>query len=202
MNEVGERVALGMVGPMASGVWEVREPLVRAGFCEYFMSDLIKREALLRGVPDGRENWQRLGRQLRVEKGYLVLAEDTARRVLGEGRGRVIIDSIRSPHELIYLKDRLIGEGFRVLFIGVDAPLEVRCNLSQERRVGVDPIDLEEFRRLDEYEKTGFMNPFLPDIPGALRLVERVYYHEGDLVDLRQRVERDFMPKLGLSLAV
>ncbi len=120
-------MVVGLVGPMVSGKGDVAKHLQELGFKYESLSDRCREEADARGLPRTRKNLQDVGNDLRETFGLQVLAQRTV-EILGEVHGHVVIDGIRNPGEIAYLRNEL-----DVVIIGIDAPVELRLRWYLER---------------------------------------------------------------------
>jgi hypothetical protein len=123
-------MVLGLTGPNAAGKGEVADYLRARGFTVHSLSDVVREEARLRGLPPEREHLIRVGNLLRKQSGAGVLAE----RILPRLGARMVVDSVRNPAEVTVLR-RLP----RFVLLGVDAPVEVRFERSLRRARPGDP---------------------------------------------------------------
>lgn len=121
------RVIIGLVGPLSSGKGVVSDFLIENGFDHHSLSDIVRDEANLRGIPVTRENLQNIGNDLRTKFGGHVLAQRTLEKIKPEKKF-IVIDSIRNPEEIYFLKSV-----FDILIIGIDAPQELRLIWYLER---------------------------------------------------------------------
>ena len=131
---------------MAAGKGTLAEVLEEKGFVYHSLSDAIRAELKVRGMPETRANLTEVGNDLRDIHGPGGLAV----RILQEceeGRNH-IVDSIRNPAEVDVLREQ--GKAFTL--ICVEASLPVRYErLVARGRVG-DVASLEEFRFQEERE--------------------------------------------------
>lgn len=137
-----KRTVICLAGTMVSGKGDIGNHLKRElGFTYESLSDRVREEADARGVPRLRENLQDIGNDLRTRYGLSVLAERTV-KILKETSGDIVLDAIRNPGEIIYLKENLDA-----LVIGVDAPFEKRLEWYLERAIlrGEDTATEEDF---------------------------------------------------------
>ena len=137
---------LGLTGPNAAGKGEVARLLVEWGFGPvYSLSDIVREEAARQGLEPTREHLIRVGTELRHIGGAGVLAEKLLPRLAD--RPRAIVDSIRHPEEVRWLR-HLAG----FVLIAVTAPVEERFARSRQRGRSGDPASLEEFIAREKQE--------------------------------------------------
>ncbi len=124
------KVAIGLVGSMVSGKGTVAKYLQSLGFTYESLSDRVREEALRRHVPMTRTNLQNIGNDLRLQFGPHILAERTL-EILGNQTDRLVLDGIRNPAEIDFLKQAL---GLTVM--AIDAPVEMRLEWYLQRAEG------------------------------------------------------------------
>jgi len=170
-------IVLGVTGPNAAGKGEVSAILSGMGFAIHSLSDIVREEALGRGLPPEREHLIRVGTELRERYGPGVLAE----RLLPRLVARDVVDSIRNPAEVEVLR-RVAG--FSLL--GVRAPAEVRYERSRRRARPGDPASFEEFLSRERQENS--LNPAGQQLQATFDLADRIIENDGDLGALRAQV--------------
>ncbi len=138
-----KRIVIGLVGPMVSGKGDVAAHLKSLGFHYDSLSDRCREEADARGIPRTRKNLQDVGNDLRETFGLQVLAERTV-EILREVDGYIVIDGVRNPGEIAYLRNELDA-----MIIGIDAPVELRLKWYLERAAKRG----EDFASEDEFHK-------------------------------------------------
>jgi len=173
-----ERRILGLTGPNAAGKGEVAAYLAELGFEVHSLSDVVRAAAARRGVPPTREHLIRIGNELRREGGPGVLAG----RIRSELGDRAVVDSIRNPAEVEALR---AVPGF--VLIGVTAPVERRFERSRRRARPGDPGTLGEFVERERQENAA--DPTSQQLDATFRLADHVIDNQGDLTDLRRRVD-------------
>lgn len=192
---MAEKKAFGLVGPISSGIWLVSDYLKEQGFHYYRLSDDLRADSLAkkeRKDVTEREHWGWVGDTLRAEYGVDILARRTLDRVLRDDYPKVIIDSIRHPDELTYIKRGLSG----VVMVGMDAPVEVRHRLSILRGRGVDPVNLEEFKKIDAGELNGNGHSATQNIKASLGLVDIMFKHQAHTSDELDRLKLKVIDEL------
>lgn len=178
--------AIGLVSPIQAGMWIITDFLKDQDYIYYSLADRVREEALRRGLENNRKAWQKIGDDLRKQFGNDYLASKTL-EAINEGNSEiVVIDSIRHPRELNYLKQQL---GLKVTFVGINAPVEVRYKLMIDRKRGVDPLDFQQFKILDDNEINNDSDNG-QNINKTLSEVDILFEHLGDLDALRQEVEQ------------
>lgn len=172
------KIALGLTGPNAAGKGEVAAYLSGKGYEIHSLSDIVREEALARGLTTGRGDLIMIGNMLREQEGPGALAE----RILPRLGSRDVIDSIRNPAEVEVLR-RLP----HFLLIGVSAPVELRFERARARARAGDPETLELFRTREEEENSS--DPSAQQLEATFRLADHVLVNDGGLEQLHRAVD-------------
>jgi dephospho-CoA kinase len=178
---------IGLVGPIASGKGTVAQILKELGFEYYSLSDRIREELVSRGLPITRQYLQDVGDELRGSLGADILAVRTTGKIDIQSETRIVIDSIRNPAEIGYLKEHL---GAKI--VGVNASPEVRYDRLVERNRGGEPLSREEFLAMDARETEKTTDSHKIDISGCLELADYVIANNGTPDDLMEGLTRFF----------
>ena len=139
---------IGLTGTIGSGKNLIKNILMEkldAGCIT--LSDVIKREAKNEGLD--RKNLQDVGNELRKRHGKHILVE-LALKNLPEKKDIILIDGIRNPGEIDYLRKKFNGN-FKL--IAVDAERKIRFERLLKRKKEGDPRSWEEFLSLDERDQ-------------------------------------------------
>ena len=136
---------IGITGRMCSGKGVVKDYFSNKGFRYTTFSDVVRAEAIKRGIELKREYLQDLGNELREQEGGEVWAKKIIQKM--ENGKNYVVDGIRNPGEIDELKKaQNIGKFF---LISVDASRERRFDLMVKRAKESDPKNWEDFVRLD-----------------------------------------------------
>ncbi len=135
------KLVIGLTGTMNSGKGTIADYLASKGFEHFILSEIIKEETSQKHLPLTRENLQDIGDILRKAHGLGVLAKLALERAKTD---TILIDGIRNPGEITFLKDTLKGQG-KFILIAVDAPLSVRFMRAKERKSAKDIVDYAAF---------------------------------------------------------
>jgi dephospho-CoA kinase len=171
-------LVIGLAGPNAAGKGEVARILRERGYAYYSLSDVVREEALRRGLTTEREDLIAVGRDMRRKGGTGVLAEWILERLAPP----CIVDSVRNPGEVEVLKR---VEGFRLL--GVDASPETRLRRLQERARPGDPATLEEFLEKERVENSS--DPEGQQISATMALSDGMVRNDASLDALEAALE-------------
>ncbi|HCQ31422.1 TPA: hypothetical protein DIU27_03520 [Candidatus Collierbacteria bacterium] len=190
-----KRMVIGLVGPIASGKGEVAKYLRDLGFTVLSLSDRVREEVSARGLPLSRENLQNVGNDLREIFGGHVLAERTL-ELLGSTDGNVVIDSIRNPSEIEFLR-HVLG----ITVIGIDASPELRMEWYLDRawRRGEDGTSDADFVRANNRDLGLGENNFGQQVVRCLEMADVVIQNEDTKKHLLEAVDYYLISELGFS---
>ena len=180
------RNVIGLVGPISSGKGTVAQILKDRGFICFSLSDRIRDEAERRGLDIGDTKiLQDLRDELRAKFGADILAKRTYRRVnMAEG-SKIVIDSIRNPAEIRFLKEKL-----DIIILGVEASPETRYLHYLQRGRETKPKSWEEFLEMDRRETMSSGDPEKIDVTSCLSMADYRIKNEGTSDDLMEELTR------------
>lgn len=140
-------IIIGVVGQIAAGkgilVSYLKEKL---GFISYSLSSVVHAEIEKRGIKKyTRQMLQDIGDELRREFGNEVLANRIIRAINEQKMGNVVIEGIRNPGEIEFLK-----KNKNFILIGVKAIRKLRFKRLLSRGKKWDPKTYEEFLKVDK----------------------------------------------------
>jgi dephospho-CoA kinase len=137
---------IGLVGRMASGKGEVVKILTEIGYNHITLSSIIRAEAEKRKIKESRENFMKIGNDLRKKEGAGVLAKKCLEIIRqNKTKNNWIIDGIRNPSEIDELRKE---ENIIILGIVTKKNLLIERILSR-KRLGDDITPSEIIKRLD-----------------------------------------------------
>lgn len=142
-------LVLGISGTFGAGKGLFVE-LVKQNFnCSYAsLSDILRSELDKRGLERTRDNLRNLGNELSLKYGKDFLAQKILKQILPSDL--VVIDSIRKPEEIQFLKNKF-HEAFHAVWI--DADIKIRFNrIKSRKREGEENLSFEEFKLSEEKE--------------------------------------------------
>ena len=171
---------IGITGGLGSGKGAVADSFKEKGFRCFSLSDEIREIAKQKGIEITRENLQDLGNKLRDAVGSDVLARFAALRILFNHYDRAVVESIRNPAEVNYLKGNLKD----FFLIGVDASAETRYGRVSERAREKDPITWEDFLKTDSRDRGEGEADSGQAVGKCLNLTDYLISNEGNLQDL------------------
>lgn len=169
---------IGLTGTNGSGKGTIAEILRKRGYAYVSLSDVIREELAAAGIPESRDALIAEGNALRRAFGPDILA----RRIMARIVGPTIVDSIRNPAEVLFLR----GQPGFVLW-AVDAPPAARFERVARRGRNESAGTAEEFRRKENEEMTN--DPAAQQLHNCMALADRVLINDGTVEDLERRLE-------------
>ncbi len=169
---------IGLTGTNGAGKGETAAYFMAQGYAYVSLSDVIRDKLKEDGLEATRDNLIRKGNDLRRDGGPDVLA----RLVMAKIAGKAVIDSIRNPREVAFLRTQ---PGF--ILLAIDAPAELRFERVRKRGRNESAGTLEDFIR-KEAEEDG-ADPGAQQIRATMRLADRTITNDGALDELRLKLE-------------
>lgn len=142
-----KRIKIGLVGQIRAGKQEVVNYLKKKGFLYFSLSDEVREEVRRRDIKKfSRKDLQDIGDDLRKRFGVDVLARRIYKKLLKQENRGMVVDSIRNPAEVRFLRRR--GNFF---LVGVKALRRIRYGrvLKAVREGDGKLIRWEEFLKVD-----------------------------------------------------
>ncbi len=168
---------IGLTGQNCSGKGVASEVLREAGYTYFSLSDIVREEALERGLDTGRENLIMVGTDLRRQEGPGTLAM----RILDKLGEPSIIDSIRNPEEIEVLRSL---DDF--ILIGITAPAELRFARMQERGRSGDAGTFEVFLEQEKREQSSSSSG--QQLHKCLEMADKIVENSGSLEEFREKL--------------
>jgi dephospho-CoA kinase len=144
-----KRIIIGFTGTNCAGKGTVAEYLKKKSFVYFSLSDIIREEAIKKGMDHSRESLVKVGNELREKYGASVLGMLTAKKIIASKEIKFIVDSIRNPSEIEELR-KLFG----FYLIAVDADVSLRYERSKIRGRNENSTSVEEFIAQENKEKS------------------------------------------------
>ena len=187
------RIIIGIVGQIASGKGILVKYLVKKlGFVSFSLSSIVHAELREKGTKEfTRQTLQDMGDELRQGYGDDVLARRLNEVIKGQKKDRVVIEGIRNPGEIEFLKKK---PGF--ILIGVKAKHELRFKRLLSRGKEWDPKNYNDFLKIDRrdigvgQEKSG------QQVGRCLAYSDYVLTNNKDAKDFEGKIEKLFVHKL------
>ena len=142
------KVVIGVTGMPGAGKATASEIVRELGFSVVVMGDEVRAEAERRGLAVTPENLGKVMLQIRDEEGPSVLARRCIPKILKSGSRGVLVDGVRSLHEVEEFKRWF--PNFRI--IAIHTSPKTRFKRLQRRCRSDDPKDWETFIERDRRE--------------------------------------------------
>jgi len=169
---------IGLTGTNGAGKGEAAAFLEKKGYKYFSLSDLIREELRKKGKEPTRNNLIKMGNELREKFGPDILA----RLVMKKIKDKAVIDSIRSPKEVEYLKKQ---KGF--IFLAIDAPVELRFERARKRGREESASTLGEFIKKETEEMTERKKG--QQLQNCMKMADFLIINDGSLEELYKKLE-------------
>ncbi|MGD8534515.1 MAG: AAA family ATPase [Candidatus Aminicenantes bacterium] len=169
---------IGLTGTNGSGKGEVAAYLKKKGYDYFSLSDVIRDALRKDGKEDSRNNLIEKGNELRKKYGPDILAKMVMERV----EGKAVIDSIRNPSEVEYLRKEK-----EFILLAIDAPVELRYERVKQRGRQESVSTLEEFTKKEKEEMTDREKE--QQLHSCMKMADFVIMNDGTLEDLHLKLE-------------
>jgi dephospho-CoA kinase len=169
---------IGLTGTNGSGKGEAAAYFERKGYAYFSLSDLIRKELQKSDAAVTRDNLIKRGNELRERSGPDILA----RLVMKEVKGKAVIDSIRNPSEVEYLRKQ---KGF--ILLAIDAPVELRYERVKKRGRQESASTLDEFIKKEKEEMTESLRG--QQLHSCMAMADLIIVNDGSLDDFHHKLE-------------
>ncbi len=169
---------IGLTGTNGAGKGEAAAFFIKKGYAYFSLSDIIREKLKEEGLEASRDNLIEKGNDLRKQGGPDILA----RLVMEKVGDRTVIDSIRNPKEVEYLK----GQGGFIL-LAIVAPAALRFERVQKRGRNESASTLEAFIKKEAQERSE--NPDAQQLDRCLAMADRTIVNDGSLEELHRKLE-------------
>ena len=188
------KTVVGIVGQSVSGKGTVAKVLEEEfGFFATSLSDRIREELERRGIVETRDLMNQVGNELRGEFGADILVKRTQELIEGENLGKVVIESVRNPEEVNFIKREMGG-----VIIGVEASEKMRFELMKKRGRNGDASTWEEFMRLEKAENNEGEEGHVQKVSECLKMADYTIDNNGTREELVEKV-REMAKELKLD---
>lgn len=175
---IKEARLIGLTGTNSAGKGAVAAYFENKGYAYFSLSDLIREELRKIGKEVTRDNLIKMGNELREKGGHDILA----RLVMEKVKDKSVIDSIRNPKEVEYLRTQ---KGF--ILLAVDAPVELRYERAKKRGRAESASNLAEFIKKEAEEMTDLEKG--QQLHNCMKMADFLVINDGSLKDLYRRLE-------------
>jgi dephospho-CoA kinase len=170
---------IGLTGTNGAGKGEVAAYFTKKGYSYFSLSDLIREELQKVGKKESRNNLIKMGNQLREKYGPDILAK----RIMNIITSKAIIDSIRNPKEIEYLKKQ---EKF--ILLAIDAPPKLRYKRVKKRGREESASTLQEFIKKEAEEMTN--REKAQQLQSCMKMADLLINNDSSLEDLNKKLEK------------
>jgi len=170
---------IGLTGTNGSGKGEVASFFVKKGYAYFSLSDIIRDELRNKGQEITRDNLIRMGNTMRKELSPDILA----RKIMKKVKGKAVIDSIRNPKEVEYLRKQ---GGF--ILLAIDAPPEIRYERVKKRGREESVLTLQEFKAKEAEEMS--TEERSQQLQVCMKVADFTIQNSGTLLELHKKLEK------------
>jgi dephospho-CoA kinase len=179
------KLYIGLVGSLASGKGAVADYFIKQyGFVSFSLSYIVHNELKVKGIISyTRKTLQDIGDALRAKEGDGVLAKRAIAMLNKEGSSKVVIEGIRNPGEVTYLKTLP-----NFILIAVDATRPVRYERVIKRGKPWDPKDWDSFVVVDSRDRRDEGNANGQQVKKCMDMAEYQIENNKDLSHLYEEI--------------
>jgi len=169
---------IGLTGTNGSGKGEAATYFKKRGYAYFSLSDVIRDALRNDGKEDTRDNLIEKGNELRKKYGPDILARLAMEKV----QDKTVIDSIRNPSEVEYLRKEK-----EFILLAIDAPVELRYERVKRRGRQESASTLEEFIKKEKEEMTDSEKG--QQLHSCMKMADFIIMNDGTLEDLHLKLE-------------
>jgi dephospho-CoA kinase len=179
------KLIVGLTGTLCSGK-ETAKRILMERFSAYHvtLSDVIRGELEKKKGVFNRFTLQDLGNEMRRKYGTEILAK-MAISYLPRDKQMIIVDGIRNPGEISYLKKNF---GNKFVLLAVDSPQEVRWQRMQGRNKVTDPKSFEEFVEAEKRDLGEGEPAWGQHVRDCMQQADFTVMNDGSLEDFRNKI--------------
>jgi dephospho-CoA kinase len=184
---------IGITGTIGSGKDTLMELLRNEyGFKHYSVRQFLTEKLEEEGLEINRTAMTHLANALREENHPAYIIEQLFLKAKEEG-GNAVIESIRTPGEVVFLKEH---SDFHLF--AVDADPNLRYERVQERRTATDRVDFNTFMAEEQREMSN-AEPHMQNIAACVRLAEQRFRNNATIDMFYKRVRKSLEQKLNIA---
>lgn len=185
-------IVVGITGTFRAGKDSVVQWLRKKGFAHHSVSAFVIEEVARRGLPVNRDSMRDVAIDLRTKRGPTYLIDALCDRARLAGQSYVIIESLRTPLEVLRIKKLEKHDCGWV--IGIDAHREERYRRAVAAGTPKDiGVTFDMFVKQECLESIGKL-PYEQNIPKALELAHITLHNNGTLEEFVALIEREMAP--------
>lgn len=171
---------IGLTGTNAAGKGEAADYLVTKGYTYFSLSDIIRDVLREQGEEITRDNLIKTGNALREKSGADILAKKVMQKI--KGISLAVIDSIRNPKEIEYLKKQP-----HFILLAINAPLKTRFLRAQARGRNESAASFQAFAAKEKEEMTH--NAKAQQLLNCMALADFTIQNDGTLAEFHKKLE-------------
>jgi dCMP deaminase len=174
---------IGITGTHSAGKGTIADILVSKGFKHYSVRDFLVEEIKRRGIDVNRDNMVLVANDMRQQNSPSYIVEEMYRNASADG-GDIIIESLRTPGEIMSLRDK---PDFHM--VAIDADPKTRYRRVLERGSATDQVSFEKFLD-DELREIDNIDPAKQNLKKCIEMSELKLMNDGTVEELRVKVEQ------------
>lgn len=178
------------VGYPLSGKSTAAEVAKELGIPVVTMGDVVREEALKRGLEPNSGNLGKIASELREKEGMDAIAKRCIPRIRSMGRV-VFVDGIRGIAEVNTFKKAF--EDFAL--IAIECPIEIRLERAKQRKRSDDVLSVDELIERDRREESWGLKE-------AMEVADFTIENKGDLEEFREKVREILRKLLGVEIEI
>jgi len=177
---------IGVVGQIACGKGILVDYLIKKlGFISFSLSSILHDELEKKNIKEfARKTLQDMGDELRKRYGDSILAKRAIKTLLKQGKNRVVIEGIRNPGEIEFLK-----KNPNFILIGVKAKRELRFKRLLSRGKPWDPKNWNDFVKVDRRDLGVGQNKSGQQVGRCLVYCDFILTNNKDVKDFQRKVD-------------
>jgi len=177
---------IGLTGTLASGKDTAADYLKKKSFSHVSLSDLVRDECDLKGLPKDRDTLQMVANDLRKKFGSNILAKKALEKIIKTKSNKILITSIRNPAEIEELK-----KNDKFFLILIDAPIELRYKRLKIRKRAEDFVSFKKFKIQEKVEMSS-KDESNQQLNKVFALADFKIINDGTIEELYQKIEEIF----------
>ncbi|UCC57843.1 MAG: flagellar hook-basal body complex protein FliE [Candidatus Bathyarchaeum sp.] len=181
-----DKVVVGVVGMPGAGKGAFRRVIQRMGYPVVIMGDEVREEVKRRNLKPTPENLGKVMLQLREAEGPVAVAKRCIPKLKNVKEGVVVVDGIRSLHEVKEFKKHFPN----FALIALHTSPKTRYQRLSQRRRSDDPKDWETFMQRDLRELS-------VGLGAVIATADHTIVNEGTLTQLKRKIQQVLKEVLG-----